>query len=563
MKQSKSYLQYLFLFLLTHTFCIFATDLPKLTVILIVDQFAYSQLQRLKPHFKAGLKLLTSDGVRFENAYFPHGMPSTATGHAGLNTGTYAKDHGIVGNRWFDEQGNKVYCDDDSVENAAVFSPDGTYDYGKSAKLMLVDGLSDQFVLKSLPDTPHHAYAISYKGRSAITTASKLGKALWFDGQAGRFTSSKAYFPALPGWVTKFNNKKLKDLKSVGWWPVYAINSPAYAWHNQLTYQFTKNKMSLIGTKIPFKDITQDPGDQYDPFMQTPTANELLLKLSKRCIKEYINKDKPDRMLLWISISGPDKLGHDYGPDSMEVIDMLYHLDKQLETFIAAAQKKVGKDDVLFVLTADHGVSPIPELLQKKGYTAAGRIFPEELIIQMNTLITKKYGVDNLIYNFKNPQFYVNMQKFRALDTKIQNNVINDIKNFLITSPGIKRVWTFDELAARCFEPTSIENYFKQQLYPGRSGFITIQSFPYNIVSKYKTGSGHKTPYEYDTHVPLILYQHGTFEKKVIHQKVWTLQLANTLTRILGIQKPSASTFMQLPGLAQSNNCSALLTRFW
>ena len=141
------------------------------------------------------------------------------------------------------------------------------------------------------------------------------------------------------------------------------------------------------------------------------------------------------------------------------------------------------------------------------------------------------------------------MQKFNALDVQTHNSIINDLKMFLTQQPGIKRAWTFDELIASCFEPTDIENYFKQQLYPERSGLITIQSFPYNLVSKYKTGTGHKTPYQYDTHVPLILYQHNNLENKTIYKKVWTLQLANTLARILGIQKPSASTFESLPDI--------------
>ena len=76
-----------------------------------------------------------------------------------------------------------------------------------------------------------------------------------------------------------------------------------------------------------------------------------------------------------------------------------------------------------------------------------------------------------------------------------------------------------------------------------------MQTYPYVIITNFPTGLSHKTPYEYDTHIPLILYQAGQIEGKKIYQKVWGLQLANTLAQILRVQKPSASTFDALPGI--------------
>ena len=65
---------------------------PRLTIIIVVDQFSYNYIfNKLNQHFKFGLRYLLDEGVNYTNAYMPHGRPSTATGHAGLNTGTYAK----------------------------------------------------------------------------------------------------------------------------------------------------------------------------------------------------------------------------------------------------------------------------------------------------------------------------------------------------------------------------------------------------------------------------------------------------------------------------------------
>src|SRR5579863_4613994 len=143
---------------------------PRLTVVLVVDQFAHHYMNKLMPRLKHGLRYLTENGVVYTNAHMPHGQPGTATGHAGLNTGTCAKDHGFVSNSWY-ENGKKVACDDDFSVNARVIAPKGTYDFGKSAQRLKVDGLSDQCVLQSEPRSPFVSYSISGKSRSAIATA--------------------------------------------------------------------------------------------------------------------------------------------------------------------------------------------------------------------------------------------------------------------------------------------------------------------------------------------------------------------------------------------------------
>jgi predicted AlkP superfamily pyrophosphatase or phosphodiesterase len=105
-----------FISVITH-----ATHAPRLTVILVIDQLPYHIVEQLRPNLSGGLKYLLRHGINYSHAYMPHALPATATGHAALNTGTFAKDHGIVANAWYDAQGNKIAADDDFSENAYVF----------------------------------------------------------------------------------------------------------------------------------------------------------------------------------------------------------------------------------------------------------------------------------------------------------------------------------------------------------------------------------------------------------------------------------------------------------
>ena len=524
---------------------------PKLTIIFVVDQLAQHYFTKLQSHFRGGLKYLLENGVVYTNAHHPHGKPATATGHAVLNTGTYANDHGLTNNKWIDKLGNDVRCDDDDAKNAAVFSPDGTYKYGKSPHYIMVDGISEQFVLQSQPGSTHHVFSLSLKSRAAIATANKLGKAIWFDNQSGFFTSSKAYFDQLPNWLIQFNTeKKINTLKYVQWKKAYPRNRRAYNFYHTDNYQYTRSNHSFLNMKLPI-DITTDPEgkDPYHFFVKTPHANQLLFDLAKHCIKTHISRKSDDRLLLWLCLSSLDKLGHQFGPEAMESIDMIYHLDKQIKRFLTYAFRAAGKNNTLMVLTSDHGISPIVELLHEQGMTSARRVNPTELLERINKSIEEKHDIPNLILGFKHPSFYLNMSLLKTFSDKKQQDIMQDLKTFLMLEPTIKHAWTYDELYHAQFETHSLENHFKKQLYPERSGQIIVQTHPYNIITKWKYGSTHKTPYACDTHVPLIVFQPGKFDPQRIQKRVWTTQLANTLADMLQVPQPSSSTADVLPGL--------------
>jgi len=513
---------------------------PRLTIVFIIDQLPYQTLTKLYPHLHGGIKFFMDNGVTYTNAYVPHGRPATSTAHTGLNTGTYAKDHGIIDNQWFDHKtGNIINSDDDTANKSAVFSPQGTYDYGKSAQYIMVDGISDQFVLQSEPNAPRQAVSIALKSRSAIGTANKLGKAIWFDNKTGFFTSSKAYFDKLPDWLQTFNKKKkINQLSPFYWKPMYLPTRAAYNFNHISNYAYAIKSTSLIGYPIP-----------RHLFIQTPQANQLVLDLAQEYTKMYMQQKPDNHLLLWVCLGSLDILSHAYGPESLEVIDMLYRLDQQIKHFIEHIQKTVNNSDILFVLTSDHGTSPIIELLQQKGITFARRINQQQFIDMLNNYIKNRYNVINLVKALQLPNLYLDQSTLHSFSTETQKLIIADLKNFLQQQPEIKQVWTYDELQHSCFSAQEIEDYFKKQLFFGRSGSLIIQVYPYVQIRPHEKGTDHLSPYGYDTHVPLILYQQGKFEHKKIVKRVWILQLANTLAEILAIPKPSASSFEVLPKL--------------
>ncbi|MFH1644155.1 MAG: alkaline phosphatase family protein [bacterium] len=543
---------------------------PKLTVVLVIDQFGYQYIQKLQNNFNYSFNFLLNNGIIYTNAHHPHGAPTTGTGHAAIGTGCYAKDHGIVLNSWVTPEGKKTNCYDDASKDSAVFGENKLCDYGISAKRMMVDSLADQFIHASKPDYPNKSFSLSFKPRSAIGMGGHLSKNIWFDEETGLFTSSKAFFDKLPEWVNRFNKKKnISKIKEISWKLCYPRKSKYYKFKNidineKTDYKFAGYKKSLISP--PGKMTPNDPkefeknsyeSNPYEIFQRTPLANETLLELSKECLKNNFNTEKNETFLLWVSLSPLDPLGHIYGPQSLEITDMIYHLDKQIKDFFKLAQKLAGKKELFFVLTADHGLEEIPEIMQIDGYKKAVRINVKTLIKEMNDLINNKYEISDLVLDFRTSMFYLDQQKFKKLKKEQRHEILNDLKIFLKKQNGVKNIWTYNELKNSTFEPYQLENFYKMQLYPERSGQLICQPQPYSVFTPYPTGTSHRCAYNFDTNVPLFLYQKGKYEKKYINEKVWVPQLPVTLARILEIAKPSASPFEPLPGIkfdtAESN----------
>src|SRR5207249_4347692 len=81
---------------------------------------------------------------------------------------------------------------------------------------------------------------------------------------------------------------------------------------------------------------------------------------------------------LSVSFSSNDLIGHSWGPDSQEVLDVTLRSDQVVKRLLDHLDAKVGKGRYVVALTADHGVCPLPEVARAQGKDA-GRI-PADLL---------------------------------------------------------------------------------------------------------------------------------------------------------------------------------------
>ncbi|KKP23833.1 MAG: Ca2+-ATPase [candidate division TM6 bacterium GW2011_GWF2_28_16] len=536
------------------------SNIPDLTIIMVIDQFAYNYIEKLNENFNYAFKDLLKNGITCRNAHHPHGTPATATGHTALNTGAFARDHGIINNAWITPEYQKVKSDQDDSQNSLVFGPENKLqNYGKSAKNTMCSGLTYEFT-KKYPD--YKTYSISLKSRASIGMSGASGNPIWFDDKTGIFTTSKAFFNEIPEWVQDFNaNYNLDNIIKNYKWELfyklhnkylYTINSKTKYYnfdyidfHKKTHYKYVQDNKTLISNKYLKdyfkKNIYEYP--EYSEFIKTPLANKVLLDLSKTCIEKNFDNTKPIKpMLLWISLSPLDYLGHTYGPDSIEAIDMIYHLDHQIKEFTNFINKKIGEKNILFILTADHGIQPLVKISKKRGYDAHV-IKANELKAEINNKIKTKYNINNIVYEIKSCQLYLNVKELNKIPVDTKNSLFKNIKKIIRSKPGVSKVYTDQELLNGNFKFSSVENFYKNQIYLKRSGHIIIIPNKYSTVAEEKYGTGHRTGSKFNTHVPLIIYQPGVFEHKKFKNRVWIPQLPATVAKILNLPKPKNCEF--------------------
>ena len=129
--------------------------------------------------------------------------------------------------------------------------------------------------------------------------------------------------------------------------------------------------------------------------MTSPMASDVLLDLAIEAIRaeKLGQRETPD--LLCVSFSSNDLVGHSWGPDSQEVLDVTLRSDQQLKRLLEELDQTVGKENYVLTISADHGVCPLPEVLKAKGVDA-GRVLPDDLVKRGNQFLNDHYKTNEL-----------------------------------------------------------------------------------------------------------------------------------------------------------------------
>ncbi len=494
----------------------------KLVVLVVVDQMRADFLTRFSDLYEGGFKLLLDQGAVFPDAAYRHAVTVTAAGHATVGTGLHPATHGLVGNTWFDYAAG---ADRNCVADGSV-EPVGGPGGKASPVSLLADTLGDK-LKQAHPESK--VVGVSWKDRSAILPAGReADAAFWFSSDCGCFVTSNFYEETPPAWLERFNGGKPADRWVGKAWERLLDDEQLYL--DRAREDSHPKEADGEATTFPHALPAEASKAYYNAMNRTPYADELILDAALAALSGYDLGDDEHPDVLAIGFSGTDAIGHRYGPFSQEAMDQNLRLDLQIGRLLDELDRRVGLDNVVLALTADHGALPLAEVVDGIRMSAA------EIREAVNKEVRRRMpALDDVVASVNAGNVYLDVDRIAAEGVELDVVETAAIAG-LMTTGDVDRVYAEIDLTG----PEPINDPYwalhRNSFYAPRSPQLLVLWKPL-VYPGGPFGTGHGSSYDYDRHVPVILFGRGVAQG-TYPGEAGPEDIAPSLGKLLGVEMP-------------------------
>jgi predicted AlkP superfamily pyrophosphatase or phosphodiesterase len=506
-----------------------AFDQPKLVVVVVVDQMRADYVDRFQQNWTGGLRRLLSQGAWLRRAAYPYLTTVTCAGHATISTGAFPHTHGIFQNAWWDrEAGKQMTCTEDPrTSNIGYLQPPIG---GDSAYRLHIPTLSDELRTHRAA----HVATVALKDRSAIMLAGHgADAATWIGEPFDSWQTSHVFatdrVPAVRAFLEanriaadfgKTWNRLLPESRYKGA-DDGAGEAPPAGWTATFPH-------ALTGT------AGQPDQSYFLQWQRSPFADAYIGRFAVALIEALKLGHHDGTDFLGVSFSSPDLVGHAFGPRSHEIQDMYAHLDRTLGTLFDRLDALVGRDQWVVALSADHGVTPLPEQLVASGHDA-GRISPAVIA----NLVEERLGAvmgsgPHVAYLLANELYF---QKPAYDKLQASPELLNSIIKGMTAIPGIRRVLRSEEVRGTANSSDPLLRAAALSYVQGRSGDLIIVPKPGWIFAP--RGATHGSMTADDQRVPILLMGRSIRPGRY-DDPVTPADIAPTLALLTGVSLPQA-----------------------
>lgn len=510
---------------------------PKLVVGIVVDQMRWDYLYRYYDRYEnAGFKRLLKEGFSAENTNIDYIPTVTAIGHTTIYTGSVPSIHGIAGNNFIlNSTGQTRYCTGD--ESVTTVGGNLSKAGQMSPLNLLTTTIADE--LKLATNFRSKVIGIALKDRGSILPAGHAADAAyWFDAESGNWITSTWYMEELPEWVELFNQeKRVEKYLQQGWNTLYPLES-----YRQSAPDNNEYERKFAGTDAPTfpvdtKNLYEEHGAKM--ILSTPYGNSFTFDMAKAAIRNEALGKRDVTDFLALSFSSPDYIGHQFGPNSVEVEDMYLRLDRELGEFLAHLDQEVGKGQYTVFLSADHGAAHNISFLQDHKIPASswgGGGVQKGLNTHLQTL----FETEGLVLSLMNYQVHFNHQAVHEKKLDLEE-IKRATIHFLEGQEGISYAVDMEKAQTAAI-PALLRERIINGYHRERSGEVQIilNSAWHNSGAARPTGATHSAWNPYDAHIPLVFMGWGVRSGKTARPTKMT-DIAPTLAALLRIQQPNGS----------------------
>ena len=283
------------------------------------------------------------------------------------------------------------------------------------------------------------------------------------------------------------------------------------------------------------KGIKGADGQYATQWQRSGFANAYLTRMAVSMLEAYQLGKGNTVDVLGLSLTGTDRVGHAFGPDSREYEDVVARLDDELGDLIAALDRTVGRSGYVLVLTADHGTTSVPQVTP-----GAGRVVNEEVRERIEDTLRTRYGAAEGGSHVEWSVWggYVLREATRAR-LATDPATVRAVQEAVQTIPGVQRLLYTPTLSRTAKDPLEQMAALSGATMRRGEFLLTVQR---NWVYTLRNGADathHNTGQDYNQRVPLILFggpvRAGTFDVPVS-----PIDIAPTLASLVGVTMPTA-----------------------
>jgi predicted AlkP superfamily pyrophosphatase or phosphodiesterase len=486
-----------------------AAQHPKLVVLITVDQMRPDYFTRWPSQLTGGLARLYHGGAVFTNAFQDHAITVTAQGHATTLSGRFPRSTGII-------------SDDLGVPDSQNPLVGGG---GPGASPFRFRG-STLLDWMRLADIRSRALSVSRKDRGAILPVGRAPQEVyWYAPGNGRFTTSRYYHDTLPSWIEQFNARH-EPARFVG--QSWTLMREAAAYREPDSVRIESQGKDFVFPHV----LPSDTAAALRALPDYPWMDQITLDLALDGLQALQLGAGDATDLLCISLSSTDAVGHRFGPDSREMHDQILRLDRSLGTFLDSLYTLRDSNQVVIALTADHGGAPYPGVHSADPNQHGRFLDPHSLIAPEQHALAAR-GLPDSTIQFADGLILLQRAPLRRAHIDA-DSLIAAMERRLRVVRGIARVETRAELARRDTTTDYIARRWAHMVPPDLPDVaLMVTADPYVVLTNgsYDT---HGTPYDYDAHVPMILYG-APFRPGQYASFAPVVDLAPTLAAVLNV----------------------------
>ena len=514
-------------------------DKPHLVIGIIVEELNYNQLEKFHDKLgENGIKKLINEGTYFKNASYEYLLTQSAPGHATIATGSEPSFHGITSDEWYIPLKNELL---NCTKDVNVNSVGGSFESGLHSPInLLVSTFSDELAMAT--NRKAKIFGIGLRESSAILSAGHTANAAyWFDNTTGTWMSSSYYIPALPEWVNDFNAMKFSDAYLNSTWNLLKpLNYYADCLPDSNSFEKGFNNINYFPydlKKLRSKNLFNFKND-YSLLRETPFGNSFTTSFAIRLIQnEHLGKGDATNYLS-ICYSATDYIGHRFGPSSVEMGDAILRLDDDIKNLLTFLNDSIGKRNVLIYFTAAHGISEIPAVLEKNRIPS-GYFQQNQALQLLRSYLNAVYGEGDWVKGYSEKQIFLNRTLIEDARLSL-DDVQKKVARFLVQFTGVQAAYPYSAFEANDFGNGNLKRIINN-FSPQRSGDVIIILNPGWVEKESDYVTNYNSPYEYDSHVPLIWYG-WTINRATVTRQVNMTDIAATLSTLCKVPYPNACT---------------------